>query len=239
MTYGEIRKKSKKQLFGIRFRAACSLAAFCAVKLFFVFLNFANANFFGAKESFGGFDLAFSSSKAALLCRLGLFLSKLLAVSLSFAALLGVYCQVERFCYFKCLFNLIKLRIIIFFLKLPYLACTGIFLIFARKIFLEYGAGENETAIAVIMLICALCFLLIYLYFLQGLFAAPLLIAQGDSALCAARRSQRLMKGNRARLIGYILISLPEALCIFLLPQIVMRFAVFSGDIAHIYCDDV
>ncbi len=239
MTYGEIRKKSKKQLFGIRFGAICSLAAFCLVKLFFLLLRFALADFLILKGKVGGIDLAFSTSRQVMLCRTLLFFSELAAISSAGAALLGVYCRTAHFRYFKCLLNLIKLRLIVTLFKLPYLVCVSVFLFFAKKIFLEYNAQSRESAIAVIALFCALCFFLMYLYLLIGLFVSPLLIAQGDSALCAAKRSQSLMKGNRARLLGLFPASLPEAILVFYWPQIVMRFAVLSGDIAHIYSDDI
>lgn len=239
MTYREIREKSKEQLSGIRFRAIGSLAALLTAKLFFLFAGLITADFLLSNRIVGGSRLVVSSAAELILSRSALFFSELTVISVFGAALLSVYCRLPRFGFFKCSLNLIGLRLIMLLFKLPYLVCVYLCLIFARLIFFEYNALSSELAITVLMLLCAVCFLLLYFYLLTGLFVAPLLIAQGDGAFSAAVRSLRLMKKNRARLLRFLLRSLPEALLIFNLPQVVMRLVVLAGDFAHIYSDDI
>lgn len=239
MTNREIREKSKEQLSDRRFRAIGSLAALVTVKLFFVLLRLTSADFLLSNKIIGGLSLVVSSEKTLILTRIVLFFAELLLTSVVFSSMLCVYCQPCRKAPLKNCINLIALRLLVTLFKLPYLICAFISLKFFNVIFFEYNARTAEFAIAVLMLLCALCFLLIYLHSLVGLFVAPLLIANGERAFTAALRSLNIMKKNRARLLRFLLSCLPEALLIFTLPQIAMRFVVFAGECAHLYSDDI
>lgn len=240
MTLKEIKQKSKQQLKGCRFRAITIIAFAAAFELLFVFLKLIFADFLLLNVLENPFSLIMSTQKAVVLARTVFAVLKLVVSSLLLAKGVHIFCfaeQQSRRC-ITSFFALIALKIALSAAKLPYLICFYISIFFGAKMLFEYNAQFYEFALSLLFFAAALCLVLIYLYFLSGLFLAPLLIFSGESIFWAMVRSLDLMKNNRAKLLSIFLGSLPEALLIFTLPEIAMRFAVFAKHTAHFYCDD-
>ncbi len=238
MTFADLIKQSSQQLSHIRYKAIISLVAYVLAGLFFLCAELTLADFLLYNNYISSpYQLFVTANVDILLMYFALSAIKFLVLTFCFANVTAVYCcnmgaKPRRIAIFA---RLCLLRIVLTLVKIPFLLIFYISFAFFRNIVTVYNAQSSQFAVAMLTLGAALCLYLMYIYLLSGMFTFPYLIVNGERFFNAVMRSYYLMQNKRGKLLKLFLSSLPEALLIFKLPDILMRFAVFARCCAHDY----